>query len=61
MALRYFYPEADGSFGVGKEMSRAEFTVVLCRALGWIAVVGVHIPEGQGHVLDQSGKADAPL
>ena len=35
VALRYFYSEADGSFGVGKEMSRAEFTVVLCRALGW--------------------------
>ncbi len=35
VALRYFYPESDGSFGVGKEMSRAEFTVVLCRALGW--------------------------
>lgn len=35
VALRYFYPEADGSFGVGKEMSRAEFIVVLCRALGW--------------------------
>ena len=35
VALRYFYPESDGSFGVGKEMSRAEFLVVLCRALGW--------------------------
>lgn len=37
VALRYFYPETDGSFGVGKEMSRAEFLVVLCRALGWKA------------------------
>lgn len=35
VALRYFYPESDGSFGVGKEMSRAEFLVVLCRAMGW--------------------------
>lgn len=35
MSLRYFYPESDGSFGVGKEMSRAEFVVVLCRCLGW--------------------------
>lgn len=35
VALRYFYPESDGSFGVGKEMSRAEFVAVLCRALGW--------------------------
>ncbi len=35
VALRYFYPETNGSFGVGKEMSRAEFVVVLCRALGW--------------------------
>ena len=35
VALRYFYPETDGSFGVGKEMSRSEFVVVLCRCLGW--------------------------
>lgn len=35
VALRYFYAESDGSFGVGKEMSRAEFLVVLCRCLGW--------------------------
>ncbi len=35
VSLRYFYPESDGSFGVGKEMTRAEFLVVLCRALGW--------------------------
>lgn len=35
VALRYFYPESDGSFGVGKEMSRAEFLVVLCRSFGW--------------------------
>ncbi len=35
VSLKYFYPEADGSFGVGKEMSRAEFVVVLCRVLGW--------------------------
>ncbi len=35
VALRYFYPETDGSFGVGKEMSRAEFLVVLCRVMGW--------------------------
>ena len=35
VALRYFYPESDGSFGVGKEMSRSEFVVVLCRAMGW--------------------------
>lgn len=35
VALRYFYPESDGSFGVGKEMSRAEFVAVLCRAMGW--------------------------
>ena len=33
--LPYFYPESDGSFGVGKEMTRAEFVVVLCRTLGW--------------------------
>ncbi len=35
ISLKYFYPEAGGSFGVGKEMSRAEFVVVLCRVLGW--------------------------
>ena len=35
LALRYFYPESDGSFGVGKEMTRSEFLVVLCRLLGW--------------------------
>lgn len=35
VALRYFYPETDGNFGVGKEMSRSEFIVVLCRCLGW--------------------------
>ena len=35
VALRYFYPESNGSFGVGKEMSRAEFLAVLCRTLGW--------------------------
>ena len=35
IALRYFYPESAGVFGVGKEMSRSEFVVVLCRALGW--------------------------
>lgn len=35
VALGYFYPEEGGSFGVGKEMSRSEFVVVLCRALGW--------------------------
>ena len=35
VALRYFYPESDGSFGVGEEMSRSEFVVVLCRAMGW--------------------------
>lgn len=35
VALGYFYPEEGGGFGVGKEMSRAEFVVVLCRALGW--------------------------
>lgn len=35
IALKYFYPESDGSFGVGEEMSRAEFTVVLCRFFGW--------------------------
>ena len=35
ISLRYFYPESDGSFGVGKEMTRAEFVVVLCRTLGW--------------------------
>ncbi len=35
IALKYFYSESDGSFGVGREMSRAEFTVVLCRFFGW--------------------------
>ena len=35
LALNYFYPESNGSFGVGKEMSRAEFTAVLCRLFGW--------------------------
>jgi len=35
MNLKYFYSESDGSFGVGKEMSRAEFAVVLCRFFGW--------------------------
>lgn len=35
VALRYFYLESDGTFGVGEEMSRAEFVAVLCRALGW--------------------------
>ena len=37
VALKYFYPEADGSFGVGKEMSRSEFLVVLSRLFGWKA------------------------
>lgn len=31
----WFFLESDGSFGVGKEMSRAEFVVVLCRFFGW--------------------------
>lgn len=31
----YFYPEADGRFGVGTEMTRADFVVVLCRFFGW--------------------------
>jgi len=35
VALGYFYPEEGGNFGVGKKMSRSEFVVVLCRALGW--------------------------
>lgn len=35
VALKYFYPESGGGFGVGKEISRAEFVVVLCRVLGW--------------------------
>lgn len=35
VALKYFYPESDGSFGVGKEMTRAEFLVVVCRLFGW--------------------------
>lgn len=35
VALKYFYLESDGSFGVGREMSRAEFVAVLCRAFGW--------------------------
>lgn len=35
MVLKYFYAESDGSFGVGKEMSRAEFLVVLSRLFGW--------------------------
>ncbi len=35
ISLKYFYPESNGSFGVGKEMSRAEFTTVLCRFFGW--------------------------
>ncbi len=37
VALKYFYPETGGSFGVGREMSRSEFLVVLCRLLGWKA------------------------
>ena len=50
VALRYFYPESDGSFGVGKEMSRAEFLAVLCRTLGWkptspARVVYADVPE----------------
>ncbi len=35
VVLGYFYPEEGGNFGVGKKMSRSEFVVVLCRALGW--------------------------
>ncbi|MCI8809244.1 MAG: hypothetical protein HFF84_03800 [Oscillibacter sp.] len=31
----YYYPESDGSFGVGKEVTRAEFTVLLCRFFNW--------------------------
>lgn len=31
----YFYPETGNLFGVGKEMTRAEFVVVLCRFFGW--------------------------
>ena len=30
------YP--DGSFGVGKELTRAEFVTVLCRMFGWASV-----------------------
>ena len=37
VALKYFYLESDGTFGAGKEMSRAEFLVVLCRLFGWKA------------------------
>jgi len=35
VALKYFYLESDGSFGTGREMTRAEFVAVLCRAMGW--------------------------
>ncbi len=35
VALKYFYLESNGTFGVGKEMSRAEFLVVLNRLFGW--------------------------
>lgn len=35
VASQYFYAEADGSFGVGREITRAEFTAVLCRFFGW--------------------------
>lgn len=35
VALKFFYPETGGTFGVGKEMSRSEFLVVLCRLFGW--------------------------
>lgn len=31
----YFYLEGGSLFGVGKEMTRAEFVVVLCRFFGW--------------------------
>lgn len=34
----YFFLES-GNFGVGKEMTRAEFAVVLCRFFGWKAVI----------------------
>lgn len=35
VSLQYFYAEADGSFGVGKDITRAEFTAMLCRFFGW--------------------------
>lgn len=35
--LGYIYPESNGSFGVGKELTRAEFLVILSRFFGWKA------------------------
>lgn len=31
----YLYAGSDGSFGVGKEVTRAEFAAILCRFFGW--------------------------
>ncbi len=31
----WFFLESDGSFGVGKELSRSEFVVILCRFFDW--------------------------
>lgn len=35
MDLGYFYAESDGSFGVGKEVTRAECAALICRFFGW--------------------------
>ena len=42
---------ADGSFGVGRDMSRAEFVTVLCRMMGWEEAdpAVVDIPDIQNH------------
>lgn len=43
---------ADGSFGVGRDMSRAEFVTVLCRMMGWDegpAMEAPAIPDILGH------------
>ena len=43
------YP--DGSFGVGRDMTRGEFVTVLCRMMGWEEAdpAGVDIPDIMGH------------
>ena len=42
---------SDGTFGVGRDMSRAEFVTVLCRMMGWEEAdpAVVDIPDIQSH------------
>ena len=47
--LMHGYP--DGTFGVGRDITRGEFVTVLCRMMGWAEAdpTGVDIPDIMGH------------